>query len=221
MVVKVGAGLIKTSHRTTNNLKSTKGMTLIEIVIVVAIIAFVATLAIPRLSNRKSQMQATIRKMGVMVREIKNSAKLNRSTYRLVIEIPDSEALDPAPTRYWVEKTPGNVLISEDDEAAELEELRKDAEDREPSKFQIDQRITKEPEELVDGLNIPMVEIANRDDAITDGRAYIYFFPEGYVNQAVIHIKGGESLHWTMALAPVTGKVDVFNKEVTLRELQE
>lgn len=203
-----------------SKLASNRGMTLIEIVIVVAIIAFVVGIGIPRLTGRKTEMQGTIRRLGVMVREIKNSAKLYRSTYRLAIEIRDPDALEKGPSRYWVEKTPGSVLVSADEEAAELEANEEDEEDREPSRFQIDARITKGQQDLPGDLYFAKVEVASRKRPFTSGVAYIYFLPEGYVEQSTIHIKSGDKLHWTLALAPVTGKVDVYNKEVNLKDLQ-
>lgn len=194
---------------------------MIEIVVVVAIIAFVATIALPKLTGRKTEMQGTIRRMGVMVREIKNAAKLNRSTYRLAIEMPNPDAIEKGPSRFWVEKTPGSVLVSAEEEEAELEAKKEeDAEERKPSRFQLDRRITKEPQELPSGMHFAKVEVASRKQPFTSGVAYIYFLPEGYVEQSMIHLKSGDKLHWTLALAAVTGKVDVFNKEMSLKDLQ-
>lgn len=205
-------------------MRSSKGMTLIEVVIVVVIIAFVAALGLPRMFGNKAQIQGTVRTLAVLVREVKNAAKLNRSTYRLALEIPDTEALEKKPSRYWVEKTPGSVIVSIDEEQEELQaiidsEKNKD-EPRDPSRFQLDQRITKQAVELPRGMFFTKVEVASREEPVTQGIAYIYFLPEGYVEQSVIHIKAADKLRWTLALAPVTGKVDIIGKEVSLSELQ-
>lgn len=46
--------------------------------------------------------------------------------------------------------------------------------------------------------------------AVTEGEAYIYFFPNGYTQDALIHIADSEKRIFTVKLQPLTGKSEII-----------
>jgi general secretion pathway protein H len=40
------------------------------------------------------------------------------------------------------------------------------------------------------------------------GVAYLYFFPQGFTEKALVYVKQGDNV-WTLAVSPLTGKVDI------------
>src|SRR3712207_3526225 len=99
-------------------LKGSKGFTLIEVMIVIAIIAGTITLAMPYINNRNAQTKAFVREMTVLSRELHTRAKLNGAAYRLVIELPEPgrSPEDTPPGKYWVEKSNSKVVLTEREE---------------------------------------------------------------------------------------------------------
>jgi general secretion pathway protein H len=196
---------------------ATKGFTLLEIALVITIIASVVVYAMPKLiGSQQGEVRAAIRELGVISREVKRSAKLYNATYRLVIELAPQEASRTTDTpyehKYWVEKAPGSlVLKSQKDDSQENGVFEKDP------RFQ--KKPHKLPKVLPSGLSFSKVETANLKNPITQGKAYIYYFPEGLVTESAIGLKFNENMFWTLVIHPLTGKVTVFDKEVRLSEL--
>ncbi len=63
-----------------------------EIMIVVAIIAGVVAIGIPRLANQKGRMRSEVQRIAVLSREIFNAARLQSRTFRLVFEMSASSS---------------------------------------------------------------------------------------------------------------------------------
>src|SRR5687767_2212347 len=64
------------------------GFTLIEILIVLGLVAFLSAIAIPRFENTNSKLRREVRTLTVMMKRLHHLARLNRQTYRLVIDFP-------------------------------------------------------------------------------------------------------------------------------------
>ena len=197
-----------------------KGFTLLEIILVIAIIATVVAFAIPRINTGQSELKSAVRRIGVASREAKRMAKLYNSTYRMVIEMPSTEVLKESEEtpKFWVESAPGSILVGE---ALENPPEENDDDKDNVKQFALASKITKEPYELPEGLFFKSVEFSATDNAVEEGRAYIYYLPEGLVTEAAIHIHFEESLKWTLAIHPLTGKVDIFDKDISLDEIRD
>jgi general secretion pathway protein H len=215
-----------------------KGVTLLEVILAVAIVAALITVVAPRLGGRNNQIKAVVRKIAVISRDIKSQAKLQNSTYRLVIDIGGSEAEPPADENpfnrtdtsdktysFWVEKAPGSVL---GDQAEAEEEAREEAARsgdtaeaaHANNEFAPDTRIMKKPEVLPSGMKFDLVELASRKDPITEGRVYIYYLPQGYVEESAIQISYGDALKWTIAIRPLTGRADIYQEHLLLKDVR-
>ena len=193
------------------------GFTLIEIMVVLAIIGGILVTIAPRLMDKKTQMKATVREFASTVREVHNAARLFNATYRIVIDINDEEGHG-----YSVESAPGNVSLMSDEQEKEFakltEEQKKEAQAQ--NQFSPDERVLKKPVKLPRGLFFEEVEFGNRSYALNSGKVYIHFLPQGLTEEAVIHITDKKGLDWTIALHPITGQADLFDGKKTLKELR-
>lgn len=213
------------SHQTTDP----SGFTLLEVIITVAIIAAIVAMAFPRLGGRNSEIKSTVRKLAILSRDLRSRAKLNNATYRLVIDMGDSESAstnnNKIKTTYWVERAQGEVLNDYDPKnppkLPSKDETKEKKEDEElPSLFSPDPKIFKKPQELPPGLIIESVELVSAEDPITSGLVYIYYLPTGFVDEAAIHLKHGEKIAWTLATEPLTGRMDIVNENRKLEDLK-
>jgi prepilin-type N-terminal cleavage/methylation domain-containing protein len=200
-----------------------KGFTLLEVIIVITIIAAMATLVVPKISGKSTEVRGLIRKLGVLSRELKNRAKLNNATYRLVINMGEKDR-KPYHT-FWVEAAPGQVLNNYDPKNppqwTEDEAEKKEMEKNQPkSPFQPDGKVMKRPDVLPTGMIFEKVELSSLQDPVTSGIVYIHYLPSGFADEAAIQITYDKKLKWTIAVQPLTGRVDIMDSHVTLKELQ-
>lgn len=195
------------------------GFTLIEIMVVMAIIGGILVAVAPRLIDRKSKIKESVRELTTLTRDIHNAARLFNSTYRLVIRMDDKKG-----HAYTVESAPGNITLLSEEQEKELDKgLSSDKEKAAASatEFSEDPRVLKKPITLPAGFFIGEVEYGNRSRPISEGIAYIHFFPQGLTEEAVIHLTDRKSLNWTIALHPITGRASLYDRRVTLKELRE
>jgi prepilin-type N-terminal cleavage/methylation domain-containing protein len=193
------------------------GFTLVEIMIVIAIIGGVLALGVPKMFSTASTMRAAIRKLAVITRDIRNNSRLYQVTTRLAISLDKDKGY-----AYLVESSPGIVLMQSELQEKELERLtEKQAEEsKKKVQFSTEARVLKKPVTLPKGMKFEDVEKAGRDEAQASGMAYINFYPQGLSEEAAIHISDGGNLHWTIVINPLTGRADVYEKRVTLKELR-
>jgi prepilin-type N-terminal cleavage/methylation domain-containing protein len=197
------------------------GFTLIEIIVVIAIILGVLAVGAPRLISSSTQSRAEIRKMAVLTREIRTNARLFNLTSRLVLDMNDQSGHS-----YRVESASGHVTVLSEEMEKELERLTRLQRETEESglskgKFKLETRLTKKPRRLPKGLYIDEVEFGSRGTAITKGEAFIHFFAQGLAEEAVIHLSDRGTLNWTIAINPLTGRATVYERKVTLKEIRQ
>ena len=182
-------------------------------VILVAVLAIGA----PMMFTTSSAMRGAIREMAVRTREIRNVGRLNGSTMRLVINMNDDKGHS-----YWVESAPGNVTLLSDEQRKELERMTSlQREDEAPKKeFEMDSRVMKKEQKLPRGMFFESVEYGNREPVVS-GPAFIHFFPQGLSEASAIHLTDRKNLNWTITINPLTGRADVFERKITLKELED
>lgn len=193
---------------------SQKGFTLIEIMIVLAILAAVLVVGAPRLFKKDVNIKAVARQFIVLSKEVRNKARLTNSTYRLVI---DMDSKDP---QYWVERANGPQPVDPDAYEKAKDKKSEKEEGAPPPLFQIDKSVTKKEQTLPNGLRFGSVETANMKAPLTSGLAYVHFFPEGFVEAAAVQITNGNNLTWTLVFNPLTGQADIIEKASSLKDTQ-
>jgi general secretion pathway protein H len=220
---KVALATTKIFRQTINPIrrKNQFGFSLLEIIITVSIMAFIAAIAVPKMSNRNNEVRALVRKFAVLSRGLKQRAKMQNSTYRLVISMSEENS-DPH-HEFWVEVARGEVLNNYDPKnPPSLEDRldKKDEESKVSTPFTPDGRIMKRPEVLPTGLIFESVELGSLDRPVTSGLIYIHYFPSGFTDEAAIHLKHGEKIKWTIAIEPLTGKVDIIDEFRALEDIR-
>ncbi len=210
--------------RSVRLIRNEKAFTLIEIMIVLAIMAAVVALSMPYISNRNSQNKKFLREFTILSRELHTKAKLQGVVFRMVLDLAGSESGGSdsnVPQTYWVEKSNGSSVIKpNEEESALLRAQEADAEKRsDPRGFEPDTSTIREPRELPSGMRIDKVELARAKDPIRRGKAYIHFMPQGLADEAAIHIKGEKKQVWTIAIHPLTGRAELIAKPISLKEI--
>ena len=207
------------------------GFTLIEIMIVLAIVVSVTGLLLGRFGNSNNQIKESIRKIGVLSRDIHHRAKLQNVTYRLVIDMHSGEDDEEIPPQYWVERGSSPSLFTNEANHSSYDKREGEAETKEdevdgeepppPADFAIETSLTPRKMELLGGLLFEDVEVISLKEKITSGIVYIYYLPEGLVDESAIHLGMGEERHWTLSIHPLTGRVEIATKYISLKEILE
>lgn len=191
--------------------------------IVVAIIAAIAAFSIPKISNRKSEAQAILRKFIVLSRDLRNRAKLQNATYRIAIDLGDP--VKKTGQAFWVEKASGEVINDYDPKnppKIQKESDKKNDEEAEktPTQFSPDPSIYKKPQELPPPLEFSEVELAFLEEPVESGIVYIHFKPSGYADESAIHLSTSEKSKWTIYIQPLTGRAEIINEDRPLENLR-
>lgn len=188
------------------------GFTLFEILIVVTIIAGMMAVLIPRVFRTESGVKKISRHLLVLSKDVRNQARLKNRTFRIVFRMNSGEH------GYWVESSDGIALPKT---AEQLEEEARLSEELRPkNQFQKDEKFTKTEFPMGKNLYFGGIETQNAPDKITEGEAYIYYSPQGLVQSAAIHLTDRQQLNWTLFINPLTGKVNIVNKPMSLKDVK-
>jgi len=197
---------------------TSSGFSLMEVIVVLAIIGGIISIAVSRIGTKKQETSKLIRKISVDVKQIRNRSKLYGTTYRLAIK------MNPNAQSYWVEKSVNVTLIDKktlDQQREKLKSQFRDSKDEEksPAAFQPDTTFFKKEQILPDGYTFKLVESGSQDSIFADGTAYIHFFPQGYIEPSLIQIEDSKKNIWTLVFNPITGQADVITEAKTLKDL--
>lgn len=248
---------------------TSRGFTLFEVVIVVALIVFMYSVAMPNFSLKTGTEAAT--KIGQLAGDVRSAfdmAVLNGYPHRLVFELASGD--------YWLERSDVRTVYLGDDKLQRdpTEEDEKLAIELATERFKEYQDLAGDEVTDSDGNVIqptsPVIEARDRlmpnkwervesmewkkrslgpyylikdmqcehhrvkqtiEDAGAKGRAFLYFFPNGYVQKAVIHValrKGDMEVDeseppYTIATVPWEGSVTTVSgyQEVDVLEDQD
>lgn len=220
------------------------GFTLIEMMVVIAIIALMMGSAVMGFrSLAKSDLRAATAHLSGAVRFLFDRASTTGKHHRLVLDLNEG--------RYWAEVSDDKFYIPHEAETAqdqrkrEEDESKRDEEDKlrederqkrgtefiggqsfDPSKMEVGDfrpkrvRFAAFKETAIKPVtlkNAKLVDVYTPRIAepVTAGRAYIYFFPMGQTEPAIIHLsdKSG-SAFYSIVVHPVTGRVRIYDEYV-------
>ncbi len=215
------------------HLRSERAMTLLEIVVAIAIVGLIVGVVVSRMDQYlELDMRKTSNKLSSTIRYLYNKAATDGLYIRLILDLEERT--------YWVEATTDPTRLSEDMElggpaeaqegeaaAAEGEEFAEKGEELEegekpkikypkPSFGQIDSFLLK-PTKLPDSVFFKDVFVEHRPAGVDGGKVAIYFFPNGYVEHAIINLRNeDDDYHYSIETSPVSGKVRVENEYRTM-----
>lgn len=182
---------------------------------VLVIIGAILAISAPRLFDKKSDTRRVFRDFIVAGKDLKNKAKVSGSTYRLAFDLKENEQ------SWWVEKSTKAVIIDK----AKLEKEREAGKKTEkeegspPPDFQLDASIFKKKQILPAGYKFKQIESGSLDLIITEGLAYIHFFPQGLIETSALQIEDPKGNIWTLVYNPLTGRSDVIPEAKFLKDL--
>lgn len=203
------------------------GFSLVEMMIVMVIAGFFIAYGANKLGSRSSQVKSSVRQFYVIAKKLRNRARVDNKTYRLVFDLPLDKKKEQG---YWVESTDKVALLLNEEQR---EEMLKDLEEQEtksgkkekpdPQGFVTDSKVIKSPPAtLPRDLFFESIELDGDPIQTTQqGRVYIYFFPQGYVQRSAIHITDREKQNWTISIEGINGRVKILPKFISLADLKE
>ncbi len=182
-----------------------RGFTLIEILIVVAIISIVVSLGLPAIERVTYQrVAATARKFVGIIRTIRNDALLLNTIYRLTINLDKQQ--------WWVESQKQFSLLGETNESNKKRGTKKVGDSQ---NFSMAQKYSKEPMPLPGGVVIEGV-LKEREGNIQSGLVYVHFFPNGFNDHSILYInkESAKSVPYSLILRPTAGRIEVVRARI-------
>jgi general secretion pathway protein H len=214
--------------------RSQRGFTLIEVMVVMAIVGgLAATIVVGAAGLRRSEMKRTAARLAGAMRFCFDRALTTGRTYRLVLDL-DAQ-------KYWVEVTDDRYLLPVDKQRAleeEDEEKRKregEAEPPKPSVGSSDLAALGAPGDL--SARLPRARFSEYKNAAlgtaslgrahilgvwtggaaerqTEGKAMLYYFPQGFAERAIVHVGTADAVEFSLVQHPLTGHVAVDASEI-------
>lgn len=211
-----------------------RGMTLIEVAVALVILVLLMSAVVTGIGAiTGAKAKAAAGELGGVIRSLYDTASLSGRTCRLVFRLPPEN--DEVPVEYWAECAEKGVTTSRDrDDALEQEARRLEDEARlgataksgqqtlrdalageqqrveNEAKFSAYTSEEIEPRKLPSGVQVS-VWTRHQREAVSSGPAYLYFFPQGFTERAMVFVHQGDDT-WTITVSPLTGKTKVVSE---------
>jgi len=199
-----------------------QGLTLIEITIVMFLIGILMTMAIPAVSNiTRAELRTSARKVAGSIRFTYDLAARKNAVFRMVFALEERS--------WWVECASDRFLL--DREKTDVSDGALDEKDPDEERRRFVSRSFIESGEmwrprkkasfanftgpltgkipLPDSVSFQDVWVAHQAERVTAGRAYLYCFPTGMTERAVIHLVDEDDNAYTLWVYPLTGRVKI------------
>jgi general secretion pathway protein H len=213
------------------------GFTLLEMLIVLVIVGLIAGMSIRGLRTlAKTDLRANTARLSGAVRYLFDRASTTGKYHRLVIDVDEG--------RYWAEVSDDRFYIPREPETEasvkKLAELQAELDDKDRKRAEMAEAsggfdLSKvEPQDFrpkrvrfgsfkettlkpVTMKNTKVMDVFTPRvaDLVTTGRAYVYFFPLGQAEPAIVHLSDmtGETVY-SLVVHPITGRVRIYNEYV-------
>jgi len=216
------------TQRSARECRRGRGFTLVEVLIVVALIAVLASSVVlgPGLL-RSSRMRSSATLIVSAVRTGMSRANTSGRPVRLVLDIDSN--------RLWLEESMTRGFSRAKDEAAagadpqtEAEKKAKEETDRilegprapraqfKPVKDLIDPEDPTRGRDLGFGVQVAEVQTEHDEEPITEGRAYVFFWPGGVTERASIRLKRRDLTDdgLTVSISALNGRTSIVRGKV-------
>ena len=231
-------GGTETRTRTRTGRGGGAGFTLVEILVVLVIVGLIGGMSIRGLrSLAKSDLRTSVSHLSGAMRYLFNRAATTGKYHRLVIDVDQG--------RYWAEVSDDQFYMPREPETEasrkKLAELEADLDEREARRKEMaaaagdDEDVSKVvpmdfrpkrarfgafKETALKAVQMKSTKVMDVftprvADPVERGRAYIYFFPLGMTEPAIIHLSdpAGGTIY-SLVVHPVTGRIQVVNEYV-------
>lgn len=195
-------------------MRKNHGFTLVEILIVLAIIGALATIGVRRL-NQSENLKTSVRRLSTVLKKTRSYAKLTNKTYRLVIKIDPKE-----PDSYWVESSNKIHLI--DPKAEDTSKILTDKEkEKAKGDFQPATDILSKPRIIPKEWSFGVVESTGTPEYKDREISYVYFFPQGVSEEAIIQLTNKTKATWTLYLHPLISNPEIYQEAKRLKDFSQ
>lgn len=216
-----------------------RGFTLIEVIVVIAVVAIMMGITVSFISPSPFRLlQQEARHVIAVVRFAYNEAATQNRVHRIVFDLNENS--------YWVEEggedfvigaEDGNAseagvavgdetepeVVNEETEAGsevEGEAVAPDTPTTGASDFiPVDDSVAKKVV-FHEDIQIKDIYVSHQEGPIDEGHAYLYFFPTGLTEEAVIHFSDlEEELNYSIIVNPITGRARVEPDYIEYNEI--
>lgn len=222
------------------------GLTLIEILMVMALVAVVTGAAVVGYrSVRRAEVRGSAQKLAAAIRYLYDRSVVTGRYYRLTIDLDKaSYEAQVSDDRFYLnaekEKAPGRGQAFDADaqtKALDEEDRKRDAQNAGlAAQLQPPPRPKRAHFESYKDAMLPKIEMRGsfvrdlytprQSEPYYHGKAHLYFFPDGHVERAVLHVSSGKPLPpdeeppprragdddidvYTLVLHPLSGRVEL------------
>ncbi len=205
-----------------NSLKNQKGFTLIELMVAMAIVGLIFAAAASGLRSVFNMgMKSDAGHLAAMVRALSNKAVTDHTYLRLVYDIDGRQ--------YSVEESEEPFLVSmedsseaaknfleknkkestaKDSEGSSSEEDKADEGDKSDQSYTVIETGPFKSGSLSSNVYFKDIETSYSGSKIESGKAYTYFFPDGFATQTMIHLRDDDDEeYYSIEVSPVSGRV--------------
>lgn len=192
--------------------KRNLGFTLIEILVVIALIALIMSLAVPQVTLAlKVNISNTTRDLATTIRSTYDEAVLKGNVYRIKFDLDKNQ--------YWVEQGERNYLVrteaQEEEYQKKIARLSKEEAEKFQEPFSLARSITKNKKNLPKGVTFKDIATSHVKKPQSAGSLTVHVFPHGFMENLVVHLKDTYDRESTLIVNPVSGKSRVFDRYVT------
>jgi len=184
--------------------RANRGFTLLEVMIVIAIIGIASGVALSSLGSLTgAELRTQTNRISAAIRHAYNRSVADGMYMRMVLNIETD--------RYWVEGSYTPTFIpaqARSEGEANDGKTAKDKDDEDAPVVPKNDFVRIIEEVGMDkGIGIDGVITAGQEDEFKSGTAHIYFFPNGFVEPAMIYTTDGDEDYYTLIINPMTGRV--------------
>jgi len=172
--------------------------------IVIGVLVMMMGISVSSISDMSStQLRTQTNRLSAALRFTYNRAVSHGLYMRMVIDI-DSDS-------YWVEASEEPIFLAQEKRQEGEEEEPEERDDEEEGKRNIRKTLQEDGVikrvKMEKGIGVDGVHTSGQDDIFQSGRAYIHFFPNGFVEPAIIYTTDNDNSYYTLQLSPLTGRV--------------
>lgn len=190
-------------------------------------------------SIAKSELRGSASKLAGAIRYCFDRAVTTGAYFRLVIDLDDN--------KYWAERSDERFYLTRgkedspgggqayDEQAAEKKQAEEDKKLKEMQTSVGGTMMTLDPPpepkrakfQTFKDAALPQVKLSRahlydvftprQREPYTKGRAYLYFFPDGHTERAVVRLTDGEDSWYSLVVHPLSGRVEVRAEKVEIK----
>ena len=197
--------------RTLSNIKKSKyGFTLVELLVVIALLAIITAISLPRVAGVfRVSLKNTSREMASTIRDAYHSTLLTQKIHRIAYDLDKNQ--------YWVESAPKGTLLMKPKEDQRFE--NEERQNQRNKSFSQATSVTEEKQSLDGDATLKAIYNENAPEkGVQQGKTYSHFFPDGLTESTLIHLEDSQGNKVTLVISSILGKTKILSKHIKPQE---